>query len=145
MSRIYHIATRNALVPERGTLEARSSGEYRPKSLETEGFIHFSQRHQVLDVANAFYRGQTGLVILVVEPSLLKAELRYEAPATPLSSPHLRANQRKWGERSGPISAPGPENQFPHLYGPLNMDAVLEVVDFPPGAEGLFTLPPSLP
>jgi uncharacterized protein (DUF952 family) len=118
MSRIYHITTRDA------ALASRTIGEYRPKSLETQGFIHFSQRHQVLDVANAFYRGQTDLVILVVEPSRLKAELRYEAPFHPFASP----------------SAPGPENQFPHLYGPLNMDAVLEVVDFPPGADGLFTL-----
>lgn len=123
MSRIYHITTRDA------ALESRQTGEYRPKSLETDGFIHFSQRHQVLDVANAFYRGQTDLVILVVEPSRLKAELRYEAPVHPSASP----------------SAPGPENQFPHLYGPLNMDAVIETIDFPPGENGLFTLPPLLP
>lgn len=123
MSNIYHITTRDA------ALAARSSGEYRPESLTREGFIHFSQRHQVLDVANAFYRGQANLVLLVVEPSRLKAELRYEAPAHPSVS----------------SSAPGPENQFPHLYGPLNMDAVLEVVDFPPGADGLFSLPASLP
>ncbi len=119
MSQIYHITTRDA------ALAARQTGLYRSESLQTEGFIHFSQRHQVLDVANAFYRGQANLVILVVEPSRLKAELRYEAPAHPSVSP----------------SAPGPENQFPHLYGPLNMDAVLEVVDFPPGADGLFSLP----
>lgn len=125
MSSIYHITTRDALVPERGALESRKIGEYRPQSLETDGFIHFSQRHQVLDVANTFYRGQANLVILVVEPSRLKAELRYEAPAHPSVS----------------SSVPGPENQFPHLYGPLNMDAVLEVVDFPPGADGLFSLP----
>lgn len=123
MSLVYHITTQNAAI------QARLSGEYRPKSLETDGFIHFSQRHQVLDVANAFYRGQTDLVILVIEPSRLKAELRYEAPAHPSAS----------------SSAPGPENQFPHLYGPLNMDAVLEVVEFPSDENGLFTLPPSLP
>lgn len=123
MSLVYHITTQNAAI------QARLSGEYRPKSLETDGFIHFSQRHQVLDVANAFYRGQTDLVILVIEPSRLKAELRYEAPAHPSAS----------------SSAPGPENQFPHLYGPLNMDAVLEVVEFPSDENGLFTLPTSLP
>lgn len=112
MSKIYHITTRNA------ALEARSSGEYRAESLETEGFIHFSERHQILDVANAFYRGKSGLVLLVVEPSRLKAELRYEAPVHPSAS----------------SSAPGPQNRFPHLYGPLNMDAVVEVVEFSPDA-----------
>lgn len=125
MSRIYHITIRDALVPERGALASRKTGEYRPQSLDTDGFIHFSQHHQILDVANAFYRGQANLVLLVVEPSRLKAELRYEAPAHPSVS----------------SSALGPEYQFPHLYGPLNMDAVLEVVDFPPGADGLFSLP----
>ncbi len=123
MSRIYHITTRDA------ALEARFTGEYRPDSLTREGFIHFSQRHQVLDVANAFYRGQADLVILVVEPSRLKAELRYEAPVHPSASQ----------------SAPGPDNQFPHLYGPLNMDAIFETVDFSPGENGLFTLPTCLP
>lgn len=61
MNQIYHITTRDA------ALESRQTGEYRPESLATDGFIHFSQRYQVLDVANSFYRGQTNLVILVVE------------------------------------------------------------------------------
>ncbi len=122
MSHIYHITTREA------ALAARSSGEYRPESLTREGFIHFSQRHQVLQVANAFYRGQANLVILVIEPSRLKAELKYEPPFHPSASP----------------SAPDGDNLFPHLYGPLNLDAVLEVVDFAPGADGLFSLPATL-
>lgn len=123
MSQIYHITTRDA------ALEARFTGEYRPESLAREGFIHFSQRRQVLDVANAFYHGQADLVILVVEPSRLKAELRYEAPLHPANSDSL----------------PSDSSLFPHLYGPLNMDAIIETVDFPPGENGLFSLPPLLP
>ncbi len=123
MNLVYHITTRNA------ARESRLSGEYRPESLQTEGFIHFSQRHQVLGVANAFYRGQQNLVILVVEPSRLKTELKYEPPIHPSASD----------------SAPPAENVFPHLYGPLNMDAVVEVIDFLPDKNGYFTLPASLP
>lgn len=123
MSRIYHITTRDA------ALASRKIGEYRPESLETDGFIHFSQRHQVLGVANAFYRGQAHLVLLVVEPSRLKAELKYEPPVHPSASD----------------SAPPAENLFPHLYGPLNMDAVVEMIDFLPDKNGYFTLPASLP
>ena len=128
MTLIYHLTTRDALVPQRDTLVSRQTGVYRAESLAQAGFIHFSQQHQILSVANAFYTGQTDLVILVVDPSLLKAELKYEPPAHPSASP----------------SAPGAENLFPHLYGPLNLEAVIEVVDFPPGADGRFTLPEAL-
>jgi len=119
MTLIYHITTRQA------ALLARKNGEYRAESLEKEGFIHLSQRHQVLGVANAFYMGQTDLVVLVVETSRLQAELKYEAPVHPQAS----------------TSAPSADERFPHLYGPLNFDAVLEVVEFPFGADGKFVLP----
>jgi uncharacterized protein (DUF952 family) len=78
-----------------------------------------------LGVANAFYTGQTDLVLLVVDPSRLQAELKYEAPVHPAASD----------------TAPSAEERFPHLYGPLNFDAVLSVVAFPPGADGKFVLP----
>ena len=120
MNRIYHIAHRSALSLSR---------EYCPESFARQGFIHFSQRHQIVNVANAFYRGQQNLALLVVEPSRLKAELKYEAPAHP----------------SAADSASPAGDLFPHLYGPLNLDAIVEVVDFPPNADGLFTLPDSLP
>ena len=63
MTLIYHITTRDALAL------ARQTGEYRTESLADAGFIHLSQRHQVLGVAKAFYTGQTDLAILVVDPS----------------------------------------------------------------------------
>lgn len=124
MSLVYHITTRNA------ALKARQSGVYHPASLMREGFIHFSQPHQVLNVANAFYRGQRGLVLLEIETERLKAELRYEPPVHPANS--------------STNTPPSISSVFPHLYGPLNMDAVVDMVDFPCGADGLFTLPPSL-
>ena len=122
MPLIYHITTRNA------ALNSRLSGEYRADSLASDGFIHFSQRHQVLSVANAFYVGQKDLVILVVDTTRLKAELKYEAPAHPSISD----------------STPSADNQFPHLYGPLNFDAVVKIVDFPAGEDGKFVLPTKL-
>ena len=119
MTLIYHITTRDA------SFLARQTGEYRSESLAKDGFIHLSQRHQVLGVANAFYVGQKNLVILVVDPTRLKAELKYEAPAHPMTS----------------ASAPSDENRFPHLYGPLNFEAVVKAVDFPPLSDGRFEMP----
>jgi uncharacterized protein (DUF952 family) len=76
---------------------ARPSGVYRAASLETEGFIHLSTEAQWLRTANRFFRGQHGLVLLAIAAERVKAEVRFEA-------------------------ADG--DSFPHLYGPLDVDAV---------------------
>ncbi|HEC22802.1 MAG TPA: DUF952 domain-containing protein [Chloroflexi bacterium] len=114
MSWILHITTREQWE------SARKAGLYRPASLDTEGFIHCSTPQQVIRVANAFYRGQEGLVLLCIEPEKVKAPIRYEAPVE---------------------EDAGGEERFPHIYGPLNADAVVRVMDFPPGEDGTFTLP----
>jgi uncharacterized protein (DUF952 family) len=120
VTHIYHITGGEAAA------QARQSGEYRAESLESQGFIHFSQIHQVLGVANNFYTGQTGLVVLVVDTDRLKAPLKFEPPVHP-------------GTPAVDVPADG---LFPHLYGPLNFDAVLRVVDLPAGPRGDFELPP---
>jgi uncharacterized protein (DUF952 family) len=114
---IYHITTREA------ALAARESGEYRAESLSGQGFIHFSGAHQVLGVAGRFYAGQRGLLLLAVDSARLKAELKYEPADHP---------------------APASDSSFPHLYGPLNFDAVVNTYDFEPDANGAFSLPAEL-
>ena len=106
---IFHICTRAH------ALAALRDGVYRSASLVAEGFIHFSRAHQVLDVAKAFYADQADLVLLVVDPELLSSPLRYEAPA-PMAGAGSRAE----------IDA---QAMFPHLYGPLNSGAVLDLLD----------------
>lgn len=106
---------------------AQTAGEYRAASLEHEGFIHFSTAEQVIGVANAFYRGQRDLVLLIIDPARLAADLRWEPPAHP-------------GARVDVPDASG--DLFPHLYGPLNLDAVNAVIDFPPREDGAFDMPP---
>ena len=123
MTHIYHITTRAAAD------QARQSGEYRTESLVSQGFIHFSQIFQTLNVANTFYTGQSDLVILVVAVSRLKAELKLEGPIHPVSSTR------------GALQLPAADALFPHLYGPLNFDAVERQVDFPLGPRGSFELP----
>jgi uncharacterized protein (DUF952 family) len=117
---IYHITSRTAWA------EARARGDYRSESLETEGFIHCSTETQVVQVAENFYKGARDLLLLVIEPACLTSDLRWEAP-------------------SGGTPPPGvPEGDlFPHVYGPINLDAVVQVVDMQSNPDGKFS-PPAL-
>lgn len=109
---IYHIA-------QAGDWErARREGQYtvstRGVTLAEQGFIHASTAGQVAPVANMFYRGVPDLVLLVIDTDRVAAEIRYEA-------------------------VPGADAPFPHIYGPLNLDAVIETRDFRAGPDGEFS------
>ncbi len=109
--------------------DAVERGTYAPASLRAEGFIHCSTIAQVVDTANRFYRGQQGLVVLRIDQSRLKAELKHEAPAKP---------HRESTAHGEPAAA---SEMFPHLYGELNVDAIVRVVELPCEADGSFRLP----
>ena len=68
-------------------------------------------------MANAMYSGQRDLVLLAVDPTRLEAEVRYEQ------------------------GNPSSSERFPHCYGPMNIDAVINITPFPPEADGSFRLP----
>jgi len=109
MGVILHITTREQWE------QARRLGVYRGDTLESEGFIHCSSVRQAVPVANALYRGRSGLVILCIEAGRVEAEIRYE------------------GADRGEL--------YPHIYGPLEIEAVSLVLDFEPGEDGTFSLP----
>ena len=115
---IYHITSRSAWD------EASQRGDYRAESLETEGFIHCSTDSQVLPVAEKFYMGQRGLLLLVIEPELLTSALKWEPPSG----------------GSPPLGVPE-DDLFPHIYGPINLDAVVQVFDLEANADGKYKLP----
>ena len=97
---IFHIADRDrwlSSLPE-GRYTASTIG----RELADEGFIHLSTVDQVAGVRQRFYQGVPNLVLLHIDESLLTAPLVYE----------------QLGD------APEP---FPHLYGPLNTNAVIQV------------------
>ena len=95
---------------------AKADGSYRTEMFPIEGFIHCSMADQVIQVANIRFRGQTGLVLLSIDTNKVTAEIIYE-------------------------NLEGGLQLFPHIYGELNIDAVAEVAEFEPGADGRFTLP----
>jgi glutathione S-transferase len=100
--------------------EALAGGEYRQSTLgytlDQAGFIHCSRRDQVETVANAVYRERSDLVLLLIDRDKVQAEIRDE-------------------------NLEGGSELFPHIYGPLNLDAVTSVLPFPPGVDGRFIGP----
>ncbi len=115
MTFIYHIAT------AANWARAQAGGQYTMSTLDRtlaqEGFIHASVAAQVTRVANAFYRGEPDLLLLVIAPGLVEAEIRYE-----------------------PV--PGQALPYPHIYGPLNLSAVVQSRPFRPGPDGQFSFDP---
>ena len=94
---------------------AKATGEVRPGSLAAEGFIHCSgDEEQALAVASRLYSGQPGMALLAVETGRLLSPVRREA------------------SRSGEI--------YPHIYGPLNADAVVRVRLLELDGDGVFHL-----
>ncbi|SDX37313.1 Uncharacterized conserved protein, DUF952 family [Amycolatopsis xylanica] len=97
-------------------------GSYRAASLEDAGFIHCSDFGTLHLPANALFAGQSGLVLLEIDPAKLDVPLRWE-PGVPEQPDGV------W---------------FPHVYGPIPQVAVLAVHDFPADGDGRFRLPVTL-
>jgi len=108
-------------------IEAQQQGFITAPSLATEGFIHCSTEYQMRDVANKYYRGATDMVLVHIDPVSLASPLKWEPPA------HI----------DGSPSLPN-EPLFPHIYGVINLDAVIRVIDFPSNSDGSFDLPAQL-
>jgi uncharacterized protein (DUF952 family) len=110
MSTIFHITKRVEWA------RAEREGSYRAPSLASEGFIHCSRSDQVIRTADRLFHGQTGLVLLEIEPRRVKAEIRHE-------------------------NCEGGQELFPHIYGALDLDSVVRVLAFEPGEDGSFAMP----
>ena len=96
----------------------QTGATYSGDTLQSEGFIHCSTAEQVLSVANAIFRGRADLVLLTISAERVEVEISYNLE--------------------------GRVELFPHLYGPLNRDAVVSVEPLELGADGAFVAPPSL-
>ncbi len=93
--------------------DAQRAGVYRAASLDVEGFIHLSEAHQWRRSAARFFRGQRELALLSIDEARL-ADVRRE---------------------------PADGEHFPHLYGPLPIDAVVEVRALAVGDDGTVVEP----
>ncbi len=90
---------------------AQAAGRYEGSADDArDGFIHFSSREQLAATAAKHFTGQDGLVLVAVDGEQLGDKLRWEP------------------SRGGEL--------FPHLYGPLSLEAVIGVADLPSGTQG---------
>lgn len=81
---------------------AQEKGFYTAPSLETEGFIHCSQAEQVQGVLQRYFSGKKELVKLTIDTERLTSRWQYDL-------------------------APSINEEFPHIYGPINREAVTVV------------------
>lgn len=93
---------------ERHTFErAKEAGSYEPLAFSKDGFIHCSTREQVLLVANAIARRDSELVLLEIDTDKVSSRIIYE-------------------------NLEGGAKLFPHIYGKLDLDAIMRVWKFAP-------------
>ena len=97
--------------------DALDAGEYVPATFVADGFIHLSEERQWFRTARRFFRGQRDLLLLVIDERRLGAEVRRE---------------------------PADGELFPHLYGRLNLDAVISAYDLPLDKNGDVLAPATL-
>lgn len=81
---------------------AKEKGFVTAPSLETEGFIHCSEARQVKGVLERYYQGKKDILKLTIDTQKLTAELKYEL-------------------------APSIKENFPHIYGTINHEAIISV------------------
>ncbi|HSX34732.1 MAG TPA: DUF952 domain-containing protein, partial [Candidatus Saccharimonadales bacterium] len=102
---------------------ALKSGEYThstiTSSLGEVGFIHATTPDQTMDVIPRF-TGQKDVILLLIDVEKVKSAVKFEAARS------------------------GREGLFPHIYGPLNIDAVYSTVSVDKDAEGTFVAPAAL-
>jgi len=97
--------------------DAQRIGAFKGSPVDlTDGFIHFSTAAQVAETAAKHFAGQENLVLVAVDSEKLGPHLKWEA------------------SRGGAL--------FPHLYGDLDLSAVLSVGPLPLGGDGRHRLPP---
>ncbi len=104
------------ICPEAMWREAEQAGAFHGAAVDlADGFIHFSTAAQAPETAARHFAGQGDLVLAAIDPTALGDALRYEP------------------SRGGAL--------FPHLYGPLPMEAVRWAKPLPLDGEGKHVFP----
>lgn len=94
------------IIPTHRVSVLLQTATYSTPSLTTEGFIHACTEQQVNYVVKRFYGHEPKLTLLLIDPERVYAKIKYES-----------ASVSEYGD-------------FPHIYGPLNTDAIIEVQQY---------------
>ncbi len=81
---------------------AKQKGYYESLALKEEGFIHCSEERQIPGVLTRYFSNKSDLVKLRIDTDKLTSQLIYD-----------------WSNAI--------EDTFPHIYGNINLDAVIKV------------------
>lgn len=96
--------------------EHKNDGNYEPESLEAEGFIHCSTGDQIEETANRIYTDKDKILLLVIDASLVGEEnIKYEKD-----------------EDLGVT--------YPHIYSPLNINAIIDKIEIKSENDGKFNI-----
>ena len=108
------------ICPASAWREAERQGVYRGSVDDArDGFIHFSTASQVTETARKHFFGQTGLFLIQVDADALGDALRWERSRN--------------------------DELFPHLYGELDLGAVIGVLDMRARSDGTHDIPELAP
>ena len=121
---IYHVARADAWA------QAQTQPCYTPATLPDDGFIHASHADQLERLKRSgLFTTDSAWVVLTIDPLRVQAEICYELGGTPRGHGSLGGiplGGIPLGDDPGGVTSPS-EELFPHIYGPLNVDAVVEV------------------
>lgn len=93
----------------------QNQGNYEPESLDAEGFIHCSTGDQLEETANRIFSGNDKILLLVIDVSTMRESIKYEKD-----------------DETG--------QTFPHIYGPLHTNAIIDKIDVKAEDDGTFDI-----
>ncbi|NGP76397.1 DUF952 domain-containing protein [Balneolaceae bacterium YR4-1] len=93
----------------------KKDSRYHPETIDTEGFIHCSTGRNIEEVTNRLYSGEDDILLIIINTTLVDPEIRYE-------------------------NCGNSDIKYPHIYGPLNMDAVIDKIELASEDDGSYKI-----
>ncbi len=93
--------------------EIKYKEEFISQDFDTEGFIHCSNPDQTIWVLNKHFKHQEKMILLCIDPAVLKSK-------------YIQEDLKGTGEK------------FPHVYGSINVDSIIKIIEIAIGENGIY-------